>query len=208
VTASREIRRIERLAHLPIVAMTANAMERDRHACLQAGMNDFVAKPVDPSEVWAVLRRWLKPRDAGVALLAPARPDAAPTPAAREGSGIRGLDMALGLSRMAGKKALYEKMLRRYSSSQRDAAERIRAALDAGDIATARLVAHTLKGVSGNVGAVVVQQLAGALEAEIADGTPPAALQGAMAALETELAELMPSLDAHLPAEAGASAMS
>jgi two-component system sensor histidine kinase/response regulator len=57
--ATREIRRDAQWASLPVVAMTASAMERDRTACLDAGMNDFVSKPFEPEELRAVLARWL-----------------------------------------------------------------------------------------------------------------------------------------------------
>lgn len=62
ITATRELRKIERLTNLPIVAMTANAMEQDRRKCMDAGMNDFLVKPIDPPEMWAMLLRWVKPR--------------------------------------------------------------------------------------------------------------------------------------------------
>ena len=191
VTATREIRRMEGLAALPIVAMTANAMDGDRQACLKAGMNDFISKPIDPDELWSVLRRWLQPRAPAVA------------PAVVPVAGIRGLDMVLGLARMAGKKPLYEKLLGRFSAGQRDAAARIRAALVAGDRAGAQLVAHTLKGVAGNLAATVVQEMAGSLEAQIAEGAPLPALLPATDALELELAALMDAIDAR-PAEQAA----
>ena len=62
--ATRAIRRIERLRGLRIVAMTANAMKQDRQACLAAGMNDYLVKPIDPDELRAVLLRWLGSRGA------------------------------------------------------------------------------------------------------------------------------------------------
>jgi PAS domain S-box-containing protein len=61
ISATREIRRLERHRTLPIVAMTANAMTQDRQRCLDAGMNDFLSKPIEPDEVWAILLKWLKP---------------------------------------------------------------------------------------------------------------------------------------------------
>ncbi|MBV5325338.1 MAG: response regulator, partial [Rhodospirillaceae bacterium] len=56
--ATRRIRADQRFAELPIIAMTANAMASDRQLCLDAGMNDHVAKPFDPDELYAVIARW------------------------------------------------------------------------------------------------------------------------------------------------------
>jgi len=66
LTATREIRRLPERAGLPIVAMTANAMIGDREPCLEAGMNDYLPKPIAPAAMWAVMARWIKPRFAGV----------------------------------------------------------------------------------------------------------------------------------------------
>jgi two-component system sensor histidine kinase/response regulator len=63
-TATREIRKIEHLRGLPIVAMTANAMEQDRRKCAEAGMNGHVAKPIDPDELWSALLRFVQPQAA------------------------------------------------------------------------------------------------------------------------------------------------
>jgi two-component system sensor histidine kinase/response regulator len=84
VTATVELRKLPAFATLPIVAMTANAMQRDRDRCLDAGMNDFVTKPIDPDDLCAVLLRWLRPGNAGPT--AGAGPAAASAPAARSGS--------------------------------------------------------------------------------------------------------------------------
>jgi two-component system, sensor histidine kinase and response regulator len=54
------IRKLADRANLPIIAMTANAMQRDRERCLAAGMNDFVTKPVDPEELYKVLMKWAR----------------------------------------------------------------------------------------------------------------------------------------------------
>ena len=62
---TRAIRRIPTLAKLPIVAMTANAMEQDRQLCIEAGMNDSLTKPIDPRVLWATLLRWISPPSPG-----------------------------------------------------------------------------------------------------------------------------------------------
>jgi CheY-like chemotaxis protein len=59
VDATRLIRTVHGYEHIPIVAMTANAFNEDRHVCLAAGMNDHVAKPVDPASLYEILLKWL-----------------------------------------------------------------------------------------------------------------------------------------------------
>ena len=62
VTATMEIRKDARFNEMPIVAMTANAMQQDKDKCLAAGMVDFITKPIQPDELWKALRRWIKPK--------------------------------------------------------------------------------------------------------------------------------------------------
>ena len=210
VTATREMRKQERLEHLPIVAMTANAMEQDRRKCMDAGMNDFLIKPIDPQDMWTILVRWVRPRRAAptAATLPHAQPLAAiqgSTPA-NDGlpHGIAGLDTTLGLSRMMGKKPLYLAMLRRYAVGQQDVVRDIRQALAAGDIATAERLAHTTKAVSGNVGAIVVQERATALEAVLRETQGAQRAAPLLAELEAPMNELLAALGAHLALETAA----
>ena len=62
IEATKAIRSIRRLERLPIVAMTANALSSDRERCLAAGMNDHIAKPIDPDTFFRVLRQWIEPQ--------------------------------------------------------------------------------------------------------------------------------------------------
>ena len=59
--ATREIRKLPQAAGLPIIAMTANAFSEDRQRCLDAGMNDFIGKPVMPEALYSLLLKWLEP---------------------------------------------------------------------------------------------------------------------------------------------------
>jgi two-component system sensor histidine kinase/response regulator len=208
ITATCEIRKIRRLARLPIVAMTANAMEQDRRRCIEAGMNDAVIKPIDPQELCATLLRWVRmsepaPITASAAAAADARKPEAPASASTSSLPLRvaGLDTTLGLSRMLGKKALYLAMLRRYVSGQRTVCAQIHEALAMGDMPTAERLAHTTKGVSANVGATGIQNLAGALEQSLREYHPPVDVQQRLLELERPLAKLIGALELQLPAE-------
>ncbi|MGE0875455.1 MAG: response regulator [Burkholderiales bacterium] len=159
--ATAEIRRDARYAAVPIIAMTAHAMVEERDRCLALGMQDHVAKPIDPEALYQALARWAKPRAAA----------RAPEPARARGGAatpqvpaIDGIDTAEGLRRVAGNAALYLKLLRQYADAQGGAAGEIRAALAAGDRKSAERIAHTVKGVSGSIGAAAAQSAAATLE--------------------------------------------
>jgi two-component system sensor histidine kinase/response regulator len=196
LAATVEIRRMDGLAHLPIVAMTANAMARDRVRCLEAGMNDFVVKPVDPDALFAALLKWLKPR--APAAKVQALEKEAPALAAGPLSAVPGLDVGKGLRQMAGKQPLYLAMLRRYIDGQRDCPARLRQALDGGDWATAERLAHTNKGVSGSIAAGAVGALAGTLEMAIREAQPRAAIDQHLLRFDDSLSSLVESLEGAL----------
>ncbi|MDB5881084.1 MAG: hypothetical protein JWP43_962, partial [Ramlibacter sp.] len=199
VTATREIRKHARLELLPIVAMTANAMEQDRRKCMEAGMNDFLIKPIDPQEMTAILARWVRPRRAPTVTARAIAPQPAGPGADGLPQGIAGLDTVLGLSRMMGKKTLYLAMLRRYVDGQKQVVTDIRQALACGDPATAERLAHTTKAVSANVGATLVQERAADLEAALRDGmTRAEQLEPLVFALHQPMSELLAALHRQL----------
>ena len=214
LSATRIIRQMPQFDALPIVAMTANAMQSDREACRAAGMNDHVAKPIEPRDLFACLLRWVRHR-AAVAEQNSAVPaerslgdgvqnaaDEAFVP-----EGIAGLDTTLGLRRVLGKKSTYLSLLRKFVTGQQAAVDTILQALDAGDWDTAVRTAHTTKGVCGNIGALGVQAQAGELEVALQKRQPREALNALATQLQSALQPLVESILAWLPIESGAKAM-
>ncbi len=117
VTATREIRSRGYL-DLPILAMTANAMQADQERCLEAGMNDYLAKPIDPDLLIECLLRWVKrranvPKAEKKALIPAAGAKETLLPAQ-----IDGLDLTRGLRQMRGKKSFYRDMLIKFATSR------------------------------------------------------------------------------------------
>jgi PAS domain S-box-containing protein len=202
--ATRAIRAMDGYQTLPIVAMTANAMAGDRERCLAAGMNDHVAKPIDPDQLSRALVRWIRPRPGlGADAAAPAAsgPALAGSDASAPALEIPGLDVQQGLRRVRGQQALYRSMLRKFADGQRDMPGETTRALQAGDRARAERAAHTLKGVAGNIGASALQDAAGRLEAMVRDATAPEALAAQLDAVAAQLRALIAALDARLAAD-------
>jgi two-component system, sensor histidine kinase and response regulator len=112
--------------------------------------------------------RWVKPQPAGTAKERPTVPPKAPIAEQADSPDelpvIPGLDTAIGLKRAMGKKTFYLDMLRMYVDNQGEIPAQIRKSLADGDYETAQRLAHTAKGVSGNIGATEVQELAARVE--------------------------------------------
>ena len=204
VEATRALLALTVWQRVPIIAMTANAMNADRQRCLQAGMVDFVPKPIEPEHLFRTLLRWCRPDaptqaaptdDAAPPLAtAPAEPLLLPTH-------IEGLDLQAGLRRVMGKQARYLALLREFATTQGDAPERIAQALAAHDPAAAERIAHTLKGLAGTIGADALQAQANTLEEAVRTGGDAAA---ALPGVKAALGSLLATLQAVLPAQAEA----
>jgi signal transduction histidine kinase/CheY-like chemotaxis protein len=167
VTASRLIRESYAPQVLPIVAMTANAMQADKERCLAAGMNAFVSKPINPEELWRALLGWIKPRPGLGQTAAPKVPVVVTGVQAELLAALRlvqGLDADQGLGLSNHNPSLYLTMLGKFVTSQEQATQQIQAALNARDAGRAELLAHTLKGLAASLGADPLRWSASALE--------------------------------------------
>ncbi|WP_169208540.1 response regulator [Aromatoleum petrolei] len=203
VTATRAIRRLPACADLPVVAMTANAMAGDREQCVQAGMNDHIAKPIQPDRLWATLLRWIPPRSDAAGADDPAAPSAAPTAPHVSLASLRlisGLDPDLGVRRLMGKEEFYQSLLRKFVSGYGDFNVRLNAAFDGGDFAVAERLAHSLKGLAGQIGAGLLQEVAAELERRIHEGAPTAEIDEARDRTARVLVDLIEALAQALPA--------
>jgi two-component system sensor histidine kinase/response regulator len=174
ITATKAIRSDPRLRTLPIVAMTANVMATDRENCIAAGMNDHIAKPIDPDELFAVLLRWIRPRNGGspampIATSAPNVLAAAKTPGSNSLK-IAGVDTQSALKRTGGNPKRYESLLRKFARPSAEGIEEIRAALASGDTPAAVRAAHSLKGAAANLGANSLAVVASKAEDALSTG--------------------------------------
>jgi CheY-like chemotaxis protein len=188
--ATRNIRKDERFKDLPIIAMTASAMTQDREDAMAAGMNDHVAKPIDVKALFGVLTNFIEPRTDRIIdkpMASKKQPDAVSTEMPLPDN-LPGISIKSGLSRVNNKESLYRKILKKFYNEYANTAEEVITALQDEDVELARRLAHTVKGVAGNIGAQDLQEVAARLEHAIQDEDA----EGVGSALE----EFGPSIEA------------
>jgi signal transduction histidine kinase/ABC-type amino acid transport substrate-binding protein/DNA-binding response OmpR family regulator/HPt (histidine-containing phosphotransfer) domain-containing protein/HAMP domain-containing protein len=164
--ATRQLRKNSRFDNVPIIAMTADAMSGVKKKVLDAGMNDYVTKPIDSGLLFSILVKWIKPGSR------PRAQNHVPKvfhPDGREEllPEIPGIDVATGVRRIGGNTGLYKSLLTKFIDNQGDAGDKILGALETDLKDDAIRFAHTLKGVSGNIGAIELQEQAQAVETMI-----------------------------------------
>jgi two-component system sensor histidine kinase/response regulator len=171
--------------------MTANAMEADLDACLAAGMNDHVTKPIDRKTLLATLRRWLPAKSPAPAVAARETP-------ADQGPPLEGIDVPGAVQRLGIDRAAFEPMLLRFAQGQRSTLAALRAAVDAHDPVAAARHAHAIAGSAGSFGADALRAAAAAVEQAGREGRRD--LAELYAAVEAQAAIVTRSIDTLQPA--------
>jgi PAS domain S-box-containing protein len=181
--------------HIPIIAMTAHVMKGDRGKCIEAGMDDYLAKPIDSEGLFSKLSEWIKPGKRQTDLEMPidhhggkeVEDDLPPI--------LPGINIEEGLRRLGGNKKLFKKLLKTFFTEFTSAVEEIRNALNDQDMEMAHRLVHTLKGVAGSISAKDLQTAAQELEMAVKEGT----LEGCgilLGNLEKALSQVLESIRA------------
>jgi polar amino acid transport system substrate-binding protein len=194
---------------IPIIAMTANALNGDSQKAMLAGMSDYLSKPVDVAQLARVLARWLDQPS----LESEAEPgkDCQPTDdpqepilaqafarEARAGqdllpAALDSIDMLRALTRLGDNKALYRRILLMFRAEHAQDGTAIWTALQNNDLELAQRLAHNLKGLAGTVGADGLRAAAKNLEMAIAEGNEPD-YEDLLVQVEQKLTDVMASI--------------
>lgn len=164
-TASTHIRKNPAHKALPIIAMTANAMEGDRERCIDSGMNDHVAKPINPQALYEALAKWVEEKTREIPVYEHQNTtDLNDQAEPFELPHLAGIDTDEGLSHMGGSIKTYIRVLKTFVDHQQHSVDELQQAIDKKDKVTAERIAHTIRGVAGNIGAISLQSMATIIE--------------------------------------------
>jgi PAS domain S-box-containing protein len=167
IEATRLIRQQQRYADIPVIALTAGVTEAERQNCLASGMDDFIPKPINPAQLISTLARWVKPGAATPMAIEAAEPAAGNSSSLDD---VPDFDPHYLLGMLDNNQALATQLLLAFNDEMAEVPGAIEAMLAANDLATAGELAHKVKGVAGNVGAMSLHATAKQLEAELMAG--------------------------------------
>jgi two-component system sensor histidine kinase/response regulator len=168
LAATRKIREHLTAEQLPIIAMTAHAMDEERRRCIEAGMNDHIAKPIDPVTMTATILRW-----GGTGRLPAHVPVAVPPPppaiTSELGLLLSAFNIGGALARCNGDEAFLRRLFVRFTQQFESAAVSLQRFIGDGETRDAQILAHTLAGTAGQLGATGLADAARRLEHALRD---------------------------------------
>ncbi|MFZ2959459.1 MAG: response regulator [Candidatus Ozemobacteraceae bacterium] len=163
---AKKIRNREDGKDIPIIAMTAEAFAQDKKKAIEAGMNDHIAKPIDPDTLFSTIRAWVRsPRIVPeLVVLESSAPKPQPKP---EWPELPGVSISRTFGRFGGNWDLYFRLLQSFVSEAPRNLDALQMALEAKELDQAKFLSHTLKGTSGNLGLHLFNELSECLEKQI-----------------------------------------
>ena len=185
--ASRQIRAQAKWKHIPIIALSASATTGDVEEGLAIGMNEYLSKPILPAALFSALARCCSPKKRGMtidsqlsknqqedAIISDKQKNASQrvlgqAKTKQDNVKFVGLDIAAGLKSCNGKEALFEKIIRKFVLKYQYIDDELCQTLDRGEIAQARALAHNIKGLSANIGALQLSEIAGEIDDQLAE---------------------------------------
>jgi len=150
---------------IPIIAMTAGAMQGDRAVCLEAGMNDYVSKPINIKTLAEKLNQWLPSNDA-----LPAEEPKTPSESRPEAAESPIFDREGFLDRLMGDAEMAQMVIEVFLDDIPKQIESLKCSLETNDVATTERIAHSIKGAAANVGGEALRELAAEIEKACKDG--------------------------------------
>jgi CheY-like chemotaxis protein len=206
--ATQEIRKNPSYADLPIIAMTASAMTQDKENAAASGMDDHVSKPIDTGELFSTLLKWIEPGERELPELSATSVPVVQLAEEDDIPDLPGIDVEGGLKRVGGNRKLYRTLLLKFYEDYPKATAEIETALQDGDRELAQRLAHTVKGVAGNIGASDMQSAAEKVEQAVKQSEEDLAgllsdFQQALSAVLDSLAGLSPPEEQVVSAAAG-----
>jgi PAS domain S-box-containing protein len=161
--ATKLIRSQTRFAKLPVIALTAGVTKEERERCMASGMNDFIAKPINPKQLMSTLAQWLRPAVATVS---------SPRLVSEAGGesyihDLPGFDLGNLVAMLGNNQELATRLLLVFMENMKDLADETEALVSVGNRVAAKELVGKIKGASGNIGAVRLHAASEALEAEL-----------------------------------------
>ena len=172
IEATKAIRKISNLRDIPIIAISADAIEEDKEHFLNAGINDYMTKPININQFFSVLQKWLKPLDEAIIVTELQETNNLEDENCNFLIEIDGVDINEGVERLCGNKKLYIKMLIKFCHENEKLMLQIEQAIKAKEYDSSLNLLHSLKGTSGNLSIISIYNAIVELETKIKQGTP------------------------------------